>query len=409
MSARASRLAPLVLALLASAVGAQEATLDTARQLYVDGRLEEAAAAYDAVAAAPGTSPGDAGRALNNSCVVLTGLGSYAEALERCAGARELRAGLPDDRRGLGRTLNNLGLVLRYLGRHDEARERFLEALEIDREIDDAAAQAVVLANLGVNAEAAGDYGSALGFHRRAEALARETLAADPAAGWAEVQLQVARVNQASVLEKVEAFEEALALYRQVDEELLEPDGRAQLAENLGVVYRNLGDPVSALVAYERAAESWRDLGNPSGESNAVLNMALVHHLNLEAPERAEADYRRALELARESGDREVEIRALCFLGRLLLERGALEDAASTYEQAREAATDSGSSEGQWSALEGLARIAAARGETRAALELVERLAHDDVVLTLIKDGDHRLSREGDIARLIAAVEGIAD
>ncbi len=40
-------------------------------------------------------------------------------------------------------------------------------------------------------------------------------------------------------------------------------------------------------------------------------------------------------------------------------------------------------------------------------LELVERLAHDDVVLTLIKDGDHRLSREQDLDRLIAAVEGI--
>ena len=42
------------------------------------------------------------------------------------------------------------------------------------------------------------------------------------------------------------------------------------------------------------------------------------------------------------------------------------------------------------------------------ALELVERLAHDDVVLTLVKDGDHRLSRDEDIARLIAAVEEIA-
>ena len=42
------------------------------------------------------------------------------------------------------------------------------------------------------------------------------------------------------------------------------------------------------------------------------------------------------------------------------------------------------------------------------ALELVDRLAHDDVVVTLIKDGDHRLSREEDLARLIAAVEGIA-
>jgi len=42
------------------------------------------------------------------------------------------------------------------------------------------------------------------------------------------------------------------------------------------------------------------------------------------------------------------------------------------------------------------------------AIELVERLAQDDVVLTLVKDGDHRLSRDEDIARLIAAVEGMA-
>jgi pimeloyl-ACP methyl ester carboxylesterase len=38
------------------------------------------------------------------------------------------------------------------------------------------------------------------------------------------------------------------------------------------------------------------------------------------------------------------------------------------------------------------------------AVELVARLAHDDVVLTLVKDGDHRLSRPEDIERLTAAV-----
>lgn len=40
----------------------------------------------------------------------------------------------------------------------------------------------------------------------------------------------------------------------------------------------------------------------------------------------------------------------------------------------------------------------------RHAVELVSRFARDDVVLTLIKDGDHRLSRPEDIERLIAAV-----
>jgi pimeloyl-ACP methyl ester carboxylesterase len=41
----------------------------------------------------------------------------------------------------------------------------------------------------------------------------------------------------------------------------------------------------------------------------------------------------------------------------------------------------------------------------RHAVELVSRFARDDVVLTLIKDGDHRLSRPEDIERLIAAVK----
>jgi len=39
------------------------------------------------------------------------------------------------------------------------------------------------------------------------------------------------------------------------------------------------------------------------------------------------------------------------------------------------------------------------------AKTLVSRLASDDVVLTLVKDGDHRLSRSEDIERLIRAVE----
>lgn len=44
----------------------------------------------------------------------------------------------------------------------------------------------------------------------------------------------------------------------------------------------------------------------------------------------------------------------------------------------------------------------------RHALEIVEHMPGDSVSLTLIKDGDHRLSRPEDIDRLVAAVEGIA-
>lgn len=43
------------------------------------------------------------------------------------------------------------------------------------------------------------------------------------------------------------------------------------------------------------------------------------------------------------------------------------------------------------------------------ALKLVEHLPADDVTLTLIRDGDHRLSRPQDIAMMIAALEGLAE
>jgi pimeloyl-ACP methyl ester carboxylesterase len=44
----------------------------------------------------------------------------------------------------------------------------------------------------------------------------------------------------------------------------------------------------------------------------------------------------------------------------------------------------------------------------RHAVELVSRIARDDVVLTLVKDGDHRLSRPEDIARLLDAIAEVA-
>jgi pimeloyl-ACP methyl ester carboxylesterase len=45
----------------------------------------------------------------------------------------------------------------------------------------------------------------------------------------------------------------------------------------------------------------------------------------------------------------------------------------------------------------------------RVSLRLIERLRSADVQATLIKDGDHRLSRPGDIARLLATVAALLE
>jgi pimeloyl-ACP methyl ester carboxylesterase len=44
----------------------------------------------------------------------------------------------------------------------------------------------------------------------------------------------------------------------------------------------------------------------------------------------------------------------------------------------------------------------------QTSLRLAERLASDDVRVTLVKDGDHRLSREADLALLAETVSGLA-
>jgi dipeptidyl aminopeptidase/acylaminoacyl peptidase len=42
------------------------------------------------------------------------------------------------------------------------------------------------------------------------------------------------------------------------------------------------------------------------------------------------------------------------------------------------------------------------------AMKLVEHLPDAETVLTLIKDGDHRLSRPSDLEKLVAGIETLA-
>ncbi|MBF0332516.1 MAG: alpha/beta hydrolase, partial [Alphaproteobacteria bacterium] len=45
----------------------------------------------------------------------------------------------------------------------------------------------------------------------------------------------------------------------------------------------------------------------------------------------------------------------------------------------------------------------------RTSERLADQLAAPDVVLTLVKDGDHRLSRPQDLDRMVAVVAGLLD
>ena len=361
----------LAVVLWASLAGADASDpLEVARGLHREGRWQEALAAYRAVASEADTA--SAAIAHNNACTILNTLADYPAALTECQQALRLRRGLDDERR-LARTLNNLAITLQYLGRFDEAALTYREALAINQRRGDLEAQAINHQNLGLVANSAGRYREALEDLAAAEALT-ESHAEEP---WARRQNQLVRFNRGVVLEKLGAYRQALEIYRQLLDERdeLDPGHLASLQVNLGVIYRNLGDPVRAIQAFEGAAVVYEQSGDVAALSNTTLNMALAWHLNLGQLEDAERAYRRALELAQASGDRSEEIQDLFYLGRLLLDLGRLDEAETAFDACLEAAEVSGSAEGRWSALFGLGQTAAARGLPHLALEYLEKAA----------------------------------
>ncbi len=345
-------------------------SLELARQLYGEGRIPEAIAAFRAAAdRLEATDPVTAGAARNNACVLLTNTGRLDDALEECRAALRLRE-QTGGAEALAKAHNNLGLVLQYLARFEEADRHFRQAREINHRLGDAAGETINWANLGVSATQAGRYSDAIESLPRALALAR----AHRGEAWAAEQARVVRVNQAVVFERLGAYREALSLYDEVLEEsaAMEPRRRAALAVNRGIAYRNLGDPRTALRAFDEARAAFERAGDTAALSNLYLNIGLVHHLNLDDPGAAEPFYRRAMELAVRSRDRAEEIQDRNQLGFALLDLGRLEEAEALFRQGLSEVGEAGPAEGRVASLEGLARVALARGERLGAVELLE-------------------------------------
>lgn len=391
----------LACALLATAViAATPDPLDEARELHRSGHFAAALAAYREVAA---TSSDAATRAIarNNACLVLIHLTEHAAALDECRTALVERRRLGDDR-GTARTLHNLGLALRYLGRYDEAELAYREALAINERRGDAESQVLNLSNLGMVAVAAGDYGDAMRRQAAAEALA-ERHSSEP---WAPRRIVIAKLNQGVALEKLGAYREALDLLRDLAATMDDGDPglTASVQVNLGVIYRNLGDPISAVASFAEAGAVYEKLGDVAALSNVKLNLALALHLNLGRLAEAERAYREALALARESGDRSEEIQDLHYLGHVELELGRGAAAEESFRRCLELADDAGSTEGRWSGLYGLGRVTEERGDLGKALEHYRRaMAEIEQVRSSLGQASWRSGYFGDKRPVYAA------
>ncbi|MBI1762550.1 MAG: CHAT domain-containing protein [Acidobacteria bacterium] len=124
-------------------------------------------------------------------------------------------------------------------------------------------------------------------------------------------------------------FEQALQLWRALDERLLTAGALSALGENL----RALNETTQALDYFNQARARWHDLGDQDEEASTLSNLAALHNI-ANQKEQAIAEYQQALELYRALEDRQNQAVMLVNLGQLYAGLGQQQQARALFEQA---------------------------------------------------------------------------
>jgi tetratricopeptide (TPR) repeat protein len=141
---------------------------------------------------------------------------------------------------------------------------------------------------------------------------------------------------------------------------------------NLGVAYRNLGEPHHAIDLYEQQLAIAREIGDRNGDGAALGNLGNAYAA-LGEPRRAIDFYEQHLAIAREIGDRRSESAALCNLGLAYAALGDPRRAIEFHEQDLVIAREIGDRRRDSYTFGNLGNAYAALGELRRAIEFHEQ------------------------------------
>ena len=301
--------------------GEAEALVRTGETFYSLGRYEAALAQYDlALKANPPAARDRESLIRSNIGVSLRFLGRLDEAaasIERAVAiAREM-----SDRSWLGQSLVSLGIVNRARAEYQKAIDAYAESIAIRQALGDRRGEAQSLGNLGNVYNELGDYAKAIDAHTRSLAIAKEV-------GYT-AQVGFSTTNLAGVLaqlgrDALPRFEEALAVWRQIDRQ-------AEIPRSLR----------------EIAMQRLYGRGDAAG-ARAALDEALI--------------------LARRLKDREAEALVLVNLGSLELDSGAVKAALDRFEEGLAIARADGSPSLEFSLLAERARARLLMGDRDAAI-----------------------------------------
>lgn len=305
------------------------------------------------------------------------------------------------------RIVVNYADTLVQAGRLDDAMECLERGLQLSREIGDLTLENQCLAMLSEVERELGHLNT-LAQHQEEllesdQSLGRAPVAADDAVQHGSTLLSLGRAEAAR-----DAFERAVALARESQDELLEQRAYG----GLGVSYSQMNQPVEALNHLMLALDLARSNGDPAQEAqwlgsigealwkfgqaddaiqainSAITSARTADDLDLQAGmyallgQIAQADrkmpkaaghYEHALRLYREIGKPEEEISMLSALGAIAADVDQVDDAIGLYEDALQLAARTDQRAAAVRIYGRLARLSQRHGDTEAALEALNQ------------------------------------
>ncbi|MFO7822767.1 MAG: tetratricopeptide repeat protein [Cyclobacterium sp.] len=243
--------------------------------------------------------------------------------------ARDLAEKLADDHY-LAVSWNNLGSNYWAKGEDSLALKAYSEAMRLHTSLNNSLGAAKALSNMALIQYNLSDFISAIQSHE--EAISRfEFIDHLQGVYYNLSNLGVVYLSLADYPKALEVFLNALRLMPE-EEKLLQ----ANLATNIGLVYKNTGELDTAMNYQQKAYEWFEKAGNQQGKANALGNMGIILNEMME-PEQALGYFKKSLSINQEIGNHRRIGSDLTNLGKVYLNLGKYEAAYRAHSQAIEA------------------------------------------------------------------------
>jgi CHAT domain-containing protein/Tfp pilus assembly protein PilF len=294
-------------------------------------------------------------------------------ALDRFAASLAISRGL-DDAAAEAAMLAMMGDLLQSRSAFADAEARYLDALTLSRQRGDRHQVGELLNNLGVVNWRRGLLRDAMRYFEQALEL------------WRSLPLQSGEAatltNEGNLFYESSDYQQALDRFvaaLKIFQAQSDARGEAYALNNIGVTYRALGDLDAALTYANRALPRFRAAGEELAEGRGLVRLAQIH-LARGDPQTAKATAEKALPVIRRADDRLAEADVLDLFGQIAFVTGDTRGALRFHHQALTRYRDSGSRRGEAAALHHIGAVRASAGQNVSALEPLERalaIRHD--------------------------------